>query len=94
MRASTIDSIQTVLHKVFDMAVDDDYIHYNPADKALKEIKKTKLYKNPKRIGLTYEEETIFLNFIENSGRWKRYYPIFLTMAKTGMQSGEIPSPS
>lgn len=32
LKASTIDSVHTVLHQVFEMAVDDDYIRSNPTN--------------------------------------------------------------
>lgn len=37
LKASTIDSIHTVLHQILDMAVDDDYIRNNPSDNVLRE---------------------------------------------------------
>ena len=37
LQISTIESIQTVIHQVFDMAVDDAYIRNNPTDNALKD---------------------------------------------------------
>lgn len=36
LQASTIDGIHTVLHQVFDMAVDDSYIRSNPSSNVLK----------------------------------------------------------
>ena len=34
LKASTIDSIHTVLHQILDMAVDDDYLRHNPSNNA------------------------------------------------------------
>lgn len=39
LKPATIDSIHTVLHQVFEMAVDDDYIRSNPTDNVLRELK-------------------------------------------------------
>lgn len=90
MTVNTIDSIHSVLHQVIEMAVDDDIIRYNPADRALTELKKTGLYRNPKRRALTQNEESIFIDFIENSPKYMRWYPVFLTFLKTGLRVGEL----
>ena len=37
---TTLDNVHTVLHQVFELAVEDDYIRANPADKALQELKR------------------------------------------------------
>ena len=39
LKVSTIDNIHNVLHQVFQVAVDDNYIRANPCDKMLKELK-------------------------------------------------------
>lgn len=39
LKISTIDGIHNVLHQVFQVAVDDNYIRGNPTDKMLKELK-------------------------------------------------------
>ena len=36
LKATTIDGIHTVLHQVFDLAVDDNYIRSNPCDNVLR----------------------------------------------------------
>ena len=40
LKVSTIDTIHNLLHQVFDMAVNDNYIRLNPTDNMLKELKK------------------------------------------------------
>lgn len=40
LKASTIDNINTVLHQILQLAVDDDYIRKNPADNVLRELKR------------------------------------------------------
>ena len=39
LKVSTIDNIHNVLHQVFQVAVDDNYIRGNPTDRMLKELK-------------------------------------------------------
>lgn len=59
LKAATIDSIHTVLHQVFEMAVDDDYIRSNPTDNVLRELKKSHCFKNEKRRALTKPEQEL-----------------------------------
>ena len=51
----SIDNIQTVLHQVLALAVEDDHLRKNPSDHALKELKRLAVKK--KRKGLTPEEQ-------------------------------------
>ena len=53
LQASTIDSIHTVLHQVFDLAVDDGYIRSNPSERVLKELKQAHCFQTEKRKALT-----------------------------------------
>lgn len=88
LQVNTLDSIHNVVHQVFDVAVDDDIIRYNPSDDALKELKKgsEKTKKHP----LTIDEQERFIEFLETSEDYKQWYPIFYTMLHTGMRVGEI----
>ena len=88
---STIDSVHTVLHQVFEMAVEDDYIRKNPTDTALTELKKAHNHEVKKRKALTVEEQALFENFIgKTNSKYFRWYPIFTVMLFTGMRVGEI----
>ncbi len=90
LKVSTIDSIHTVLHQVLDLAVDDDYIRYNPSDNALKELKSAYRHGTPKKKAMTSEEQSIFEDFLSFSNEYKRWYPIFTVMLWTGMRVGEV----
>lgn len=90
LKVSTIDSIHTVLYQVFDLAVDDEYIRYNPSDNALKEFKMVYRNETEKKKSLTLEEQKIFEDFLRNSEQYKRWYPIFTVMLWTGMRVGEV----
>ncbi len=90
LKASTIDSIHTVLHQVLELAVEDDYIRYNPSDNALKELKKAHNNDFKKRKALTVSEQELFENFLRKEGQYHRWYPIFTVMLWTGMRVGEV----
>ena len=90
LKVSTIDNIQTILHQIFEMAVQDQYLRFNPSDNALKELKL--IYKNkPDTHGaLTVGEQRLFFDYLKNHCQYQHWYPIFFVMANTGMRVGEI----
>ena len=83
-----IDSIHTVLHQVLEMAVEDSYIRNNPSDNALKELKKTQLYRSEKRTGLTIQQQELLLEYLLQP-KYRHWYPIFAVLVGTGMRVGE-----
>ncbi len=90
LKVSTIDSIHTVLHQVIELAVEDDYIRYNPSDNALRELKKANNHERVKKKALTIEEQKLFLDFLKSSNKYSRWYPIFTVMIWTGLRVGEL----
>ena len=89
LQASTIDSIHTVLHQVFDLAVDDRYIRSNPSERVLKELKQAHCFQTEKRKALTVEEQELLLDYLKNTPRYRHWYPIFAVMLGTGLRVGE-----
>jgi len=90
LKAMTIDSVHTVLHQILELAVDDDYIRYNPSDKALTELKRAHCNDSPHRRALTREEQDIFERFLRKPGKYNKWYPVFTVMLWTGMRVGEV----
>lgn len=90
IKVNTIDNIHTVLHQVLELGVEDDYLRYNPADNALKELKKAHNFGAEKRRALTVPEQDLFEKYLSNQGNYHRWYPIFIIMLYTGMRVGEI----
>ena len=89
LKASTIDCVHTVLHQVLELGVEDDYMRYNPADNALKELKKAHNHDSEKRRALTIQEQKLFEDFLSKNNQYHRWYPIFIVMLYTGMRVGE-----
>ena len=87
---STMESVQSVLHQLFDMAIDDGYISANPSDNVLKEIKKAHSFKTEKRRGLTKDEQNLFLDYLKETPVYRHWYPIFAIMVGSGLRVGEI----
>lgn len=90
LKIQTIDTINNVLHQVFQLAVEDDLIAKNPVSKALKELKKAHNHDVPKRHALTKEEQELFEFFLKKRGKYNHWYPIFVIMLWTGMRVGEV----
>lgn len=90
IKTSTIDSIHTVLHQVFQLAVDDEYIRYNPSDNALQELKKAHNNDETKRHALTLQQQNLLENFLSKQNQYHKWYPVFIAMLYTGMRVGEI----
>ncbi len=90
MKVATIENIHNVLHQVFQVAVDDNYIRNNPVDNMLKELKASHNYQREKRYALTREQQELFIRFLRTSPKHLHWYPVFYVMVNTGMRVGEI----
>lgn len=90
LKVSTIDCVHTVLHQVLDVAVDDEYIRFNPSDNALKELKLAYQNESEKKRAMTLEQQKIFQDFLYKCNAQKKWYPIFYIMLWTGLRVGEI----
>lgn len=87
---SVLDNVQSVIHQLFDLALEDGYIANNPSDNVLKEIKKAHSYKTEKRTGLTLSEQNLLLNFLREHAVYRHWYPMLAIMIGSGMRIGEI----
>lgn len=90
LKINTIENIHNVLHQVFKIAVDDELIRSNPADRMLKELKQSHNYDGEKKKALTIEQRNLFLCFLESSEQYRHWYPVFYVMLNTGMRVGEV----
>lgn len=90
LKISTIDNVHNVLHQIFQVAVDDNYIRLNPTDNMLKELRIAHSHEIEKKKALTLEQQELFLNYVRENSKYKHWYPIFYIMVNTGMRVGEI----
>jgi len=89
LREGTIEAVQTVLHQVFQIAVDDEWIDKNPSDHAIKELKRSHQLDVKKRMALTKAEQDLLLSFLSKNTPNARWYPITAVLLGTGMRVGE-----
>ena len=90
VKLSTADNIQTILHQVLQMAVDDNYIRINPSDNALKELKLSHNYDSDKRMALTVEQQRLLMSYLDKNEMFRHWRPIITVMLGTGMRAGEV----
>ena len=85
---SVVDSVHSVLHPTFELAVRDDIIRKNPSDGVLGEIKKSWGRTNGVRHALTIEQQKIFVGLLDlpENQKWK---PIITFLLGTGCRVGE-----
>lgn len=67
LQVNTLESINTVLHPSFQLAVRDDIIRKNPVDGVFAEIKKRKGGSKKTRRALTVEQQRAFMNYVAES---------------------------
>lgn len=87
---NTIESINTVLHQVFQVAVDDDYIRKNLTEGVMNECKSARNYARPKRHALTIPEQDAFVGYIRETPEWNHWLPLFTFFLGTGCRVSEI----
>lgn len=90
LKPATIDCVHNVLHQVVQIAVDDEYIHYNPCDNALKELKRACSFEDGKRVALTVPQMNLLVSYLEKNNQYHHWYPLIVTMLYTGMRIGEV----
>ena len=90
LKISTMETVNNILHQVFDLAIDDNYIRGNPTDNMLKELKKSHNFHRDKKKALTMEEQNLFINYLKRNPKYLHWYPVFAVMLGTGMRVGEV----
>ena len=89
MQINTLDTIHTILHPVFQMAVRDNIIRGNPTDGVMKQIKKTPGRNKGVRHALTVEQQKAFVNYIETNPEFYHWMPFMKFLLGTGCRIGE-----
>lgn len=89
LQINTIESINTVLHPSFQLAVRDDIIRRNPIDGAYAEIKKRNGGSRKTRRALTVEQQRAFMNYVAKNPFFYLWYPLFVFLLGTGCRIGE-----
>lgn len=84
-----VSNMKTVLTQVFELAERDGVIRKNPCDMAFRDACKECCDGQKKRRSLTIQEQTVFLEYIDNHPIFDRWTPIFTFLFGTGCRIGE-----
>lgn len=90
MKVTTLDTIHTVLHQVFDVAVDDNRILNNPTNGVMTECKRAHNIDVPKRHALTILQQTAFIEYISTTEKYQHWLPLFTFFLGTGCRVSEV----
>lgn len=89
LKASTVQSVHSILYQMFDTAVMDNVIRTNPCANVLKNLRRMFNMKQEKRHALTIEEQIELIRYVESSTRYQRLGPLFTVLLGTGLRIGE-----
>ena len=87
---STLDSVHTLLHPTFQLAVRDEIIRKKPSDGVMKEVGKGSDKSRGIRHALTIEEQRAFMDYIAKHPVYYHWWPLFTVLLGTGCRIGEV----
>lgn len=89
LKTNTVDTVHTILHPTFAMAVRDGIIRSNPSDRVMAEIKQGAGKNKGIRHALTVEQQRAFLGYVAESPVYNHWLPLFTVLFGTGCRIGE-----
>lgn len=89
IKFNSLGNIHTILHPIFELAINDGLRFTNPTKGVIKELKHEHGWTTPKRHALTVDEQAAFVNFIASSPQYVRWKLIFTVLLGTGLRIGE-----
>ena len=90
LSVATIDSIHTVVHQLFNIAVEKNYIEKNPADNIMGEIKRTNRVYERKVRALTIDEQNALIQFLEKDKTSNHWLALVTVMLEAGLRACEL----
>lgn len=89
LQINTLETIHTVLHPTFQLAVRDDIIRTNPSDGVMAQVKKKPGRNHGVRHALTMEQQRAFMNYTANNPIFCHWTPLFTVLLGTGGRIGD-----
>ena len=89
LQINTLETIHTVLHPTFQLAVRDNIIRNNPSDGVMAELKKKSGKGKKARHALSLEQQRAFMGYIANNPVFVGWYNFFVVLLGTGCRIGE-----
>ncbi len=87
---NTVDTIHTLLHPTFELAIMDDIIRKNPSKGVMAELKKADGKNKGVRHALTLGQQRAFMNYTKQHQVYSHWAPLFIVFLGTGCRVGEI----
>lgn len=88
-KPNSLETIHSLLHPTFTLAVRDGYIRSNPSDGLMGDIKKSHCWEKPQRHALTEAEQEAFVRFVSMSPIYSHWMPLFTFLLGTRCRIGE-----
>ena len=89
LQTNTLESVHTLLHPTFQLAVRDEIVRKNPTDGVMAEIKKSSERTTGVRHALTIPQQRAFMEHIANHPVYCHWWPLFTVLLGTGCRIGE-----
>lgn len=89
LKASTVQSVHSILYQMFDSAVMDNVIRTNPCANVLKSLRRKFNMEQEKRHALTVAEQEELIRYVYRSKKYNRLGTLFTVLLGTGMRIGE-----
>ncbi len=89
LQYNTLDTVHTLLHPTFQLAVRDDIIRKNPTDGVMREISQNGGKNKGIRRALTIEQQRAYMEYIANHPVYYHWWPMFAILLGTGCRIGE-----
>ena len=90
LQINTLETVHTLLHPTFQLAVRDDIIRKNPSDGVMAELKKNLGMKTGVRHALTIPQQRAFIEYIATHPIYYHWWPILTVFLGTGCRIGEV----
>ncbi len=90
LQVNTLETIHTVLHPTFQLAVRDNLIRTNPTDGVMAQIKKKSGRTHNIRHALTLEQQRAFIQYTKESPVYNHWATLFIVLLGTGCRIGEV----
>lgn len=90
LQINTLETINTVLHPTFQLAVRDGIIRTNPSDGVMTEVKKKPGRNHGVRHALTLAQQRAFIRYISENPLYIHWRPLFVVLLGTGCRIGEL----
>lgn len=89
VKISTVQKLHVILYGMFELAVMDDLLRYNPTKTVMRRVSKRFDEEQSKRHALARDEQTNLMDYVRQSPEFSKWESLFTVLFGTGMRIGE-----